>query len=92
MAPIDSHTEADAFDYSAEAELFSAGGRKFGRRGMGYRRFARASDAVRFAIEQLSPEMLMGAYLEVNEARFGGREIRRLYDTDRYPHVRRAAG
>jgi hypothetical protein len=31
---------------------------------MGYRRFAKAADAIRFAIEELSPELLMGRTLK----------------------------
>jgi hypothetical protein len=92
MPAFGSSTEAELFNYSAEAELFSAHGRRLGRRRIGYQRFDRASDAVRFAIERLSPEQLAGACLEVNEARFGSREIRRLYDSARYPLARRAEG
>ena len=81
------------FDYSAEAELFPARGRRDRRRGrIGYRRFDRAGDAIRFAIAELPPELLVGAYLEVDETRFDSREIRRLYDSVEYPFVRRATG
>jgi hypothetical protein len=47
---------------------------------MDYRRFAKAADAIRFAIEELSPELLIRAHLEVNEERFNCDEIRRLYE------------
>ena len=80
-----------AIGFSAEAELFPAGRRSIGRPRIGYRRFARAGDAIRFAIEELPPELLVGAYLEVNDARFDGKEIRRLYDSSEYPHTRRPA-
>ena len=79
-----------SFDYTAPAELFPARSRK-GNRPMGYRRFAKAADAIQFAIEELSPELLMGAYLEVNEERFNCGEIRHLYERAEYPLVRRAA-
>jgi hypothetical protein len=79
------------FDYSVEAELFPARNRKYGRRPVRYRRFARAADAVRFAIEELPPELLFGAFLEVNEERYGGDEIRRLYDSADFALIRRAA-
>ena len=79
-----------SFDYTAAAELFPTPSRK-GNRPMGYRRFAKAADAIRFAIEELSPDLLIGAHLEVNEERFNCDEIRRLYEHTEYPLVRRAA-
>ena len=57
---------------------------------MGYRRFARAADAIRFAMEDLPPELLVGAYLEVEQGRFDDEGIRQLYESADYPLVRRA--
>ncbi len=74
-----------SFDYDAGAELFMAGK----RRAAGYLRFDRAADAIRFAIEELPSRSLLSANLEVEEARFGGREIRRLYDCAEFPLARR---
>ena len=70
MDTVDYATEAVLFDYRTEAELFSARGRKARRQPLGYRRFARAADAIRFAIEELPPQLLAGTYLEVDEERF----------------------
>ncbi len=78
-----------AFDYGVEAELFPTRGRKSKRAAFGYRRFARASEAVRFAIEQLPSDALAGAYLEVQERRFDRNGIRQLYDSEAYPLPRR---
>ena len=83
--------EAAPFDYSAEAEMFSPMARKARRQPLGYRRFARAADAIRFAIEELSPLLLVGTYLEVSELRYEGHQIRRLYESTSYPLDRRAA-
>ena len=77
------------FDFGVEAELFPTRGRKSKRAAFGYRRFARASEAVRFAIEQLPSDALAGAYLEVQERRFDRNGIRQLYDSDAYPLPRR---
>jgi Arc/MetJ-type ribon-helix-helix transcriptional regulator len=86
------------FDYSAEAELsptvsevtlFPAGRRRM-RQPTGYGRFARAADAIRFAIEELPPELLLAAQLKVAEERFDGDGIRRLYESIEYPLARRA--
>lgn len=79
------------FDYTIEAELFPAKNRKYKHQPVGYRRFERAADAVRFAMEELPPELLLGAYLQVDEDRYDGRGIRRLYESADYPLVRRAA-
>jgi hypothetical protein len=88
MSTFDVSAEAEVFDYTAEAELFPSRGRKSGRQPIGYRRFARAADAIRFAIEELPPQLLVGAYLEVDEARFDSQGIRRLYESLQYPLAR----
>lgn len=79
------------FDYSGEAELFPTNNRKYKRAAFGYRRFSRAAEAIRFAIEQLPSEALAGAYLEVREQRFDRHGIRQLYDSEAYPLPRRKA-
>src|SRR5271170_4262377 len=75
----------DVFDYEAQAELFSARSRKSSRQSSGYKRFDRAADAIRFAIEDLPPEQLLRAHLEVEECRFDSNGIRRLYEAAAYP-------
>jgi hypothetical protein len=89
MAAFDYATEAQLFDYNTEAELFPTRSRKSRRSPFGYRRFARAADAIRFAIEDMPPELLLGAYLEVDERRYDSEGIRRLYDSEEYPLTRR---
>jgi hypothetical protein len=87
------------FDYSTEAELSStvsevalfATRRPRIRQPTGYGRFARAADAIRFAIEELPPELFLAVQLKVAEERFDGDEIRRLYESVEYPLARRAA-
>ena len=76
------------FDYSAAAELFPTLGRRRRRQPFRYARFAHAAEAIRFAMEDLPRECLAGAFLEVDEQRYGSEDIRRLYQSTRYPLTR----
>jgi len=78
------------FDYDAAAELFPSRRQKSRRRPIGYKRFGHAADAIRFAIEELPPEFLLGACLEVDEERYNDQAIRHLYDSMDYPLIRSA--
>jgi hypothetical protein len=73
------------FDYTASADLFPARSWKTSARRITYKRFDVAAEAVRYAIEELPAQHLLGTYLEVEEVRFDSRGIRRLYDNDDYP-------
>ncbi len=79
------------FNYEAAAELFPTRKRLPRRQPLGYKRFAHAADAIRFAIEDLSPDLLNGAFLEVDEQRYDSDAIRRLYESTEYPLARRSA-
>ena len=79
----------NGFDYGASAELFPSRGKK-GRCQITYKRFDTAAEAIRFAIEDISPSALLGAYIEVDEARFGIHEIQYLYENAAFPLKRRA--
>ena len=66
-------------DYFAEASLYY--GKRTNRgRALAFRRFERAAEAIRFAIEELSPSILSGCKLEIGEAEYFGQAIRPLYD------------
>ena len=77
------------FNYRAEAELFPTKNRRSKSAPFAYRRFERAADAIRFAVEDLPADAFAGAYLEVGEVRFDRRGIRELYDHAEYPHARK---
>src|SRR5215831_11834846 len=72
-------------NYNSEAELFPPNSRNFSRGSVGYKRFKSAAEAIRFAMEELPSELLVGAYLELAEERFDGEAIRLLYESEAYP-------
>jgi hypothetical protein len=75
------------FDYMAPAELFAA----HGRSGFRYRRFPRAAEAIRYAIEKLPANFLAGTRLEVEKQGYDGKQIRLLYESETYPLTRKLA-
>jgi hypothetical protein len=92
--------EMTIFDYGTKAELsprtgdvgLSPAARRRSQQPTGYGRFARAADAIRFAIEELPFELLLAAQLKVAEERFDSDGIRRLYESVEYPLARRPRG
>jgi hypothetical protein len=90
MSAFDYGIVAELFPTRSEAELFPSKKRRLRREPVGYGRFARAADAIRFAIEELPAELLPEACLEVDDEIFDGDAIRRLYESDQYPLTRRA--
>ena len=71
-----------AFNYNAEAELFPSPGLR--GRPVTYRRFTRAADAIRFAIEELPAQSLLGAWLEVGEHRHPVAHLLEIVDRERH--------
>ncbi|HJY05591.1 MAG TPA: hypothetical protein VJ323_04700 [Bryobacteraceae bacterium] len=77
------------FDYAAQVELYPTRSYKRRAGSVKYKRFEVAAEAVRFAMEELPPEFLLGTYLEVEEQRFNGQQIRLLYESRDYPLPRK---
>jgi hypothetical protein len=80
----------ESSEYFLEASLYYAKSANAKRKALVFRRFPRAADAIRFAVEELTPKLLDGCTLEVNEAHYFGREIRPLYEDRCFPLRRRA--
>ncbi|RUT33023.1 hypothetical protein EMQ25_07815 [Arsenicitalea aurantiaca] len=72
------------FDYSATAELYPSRSH-FRSRQVQYRRFNSAAEALRYAMEEMPPELFRGALLEIDEERYEGDAIRALYEAADYP-------
>lgn len=81
--------DLNGFDYTAPAELFPSRNKKSTAQAR-YKRFDTAAEAVRYAVEDVSPPALFGAYLEVDEARFGVEEIHYLYENAAFPLKRKS--
>ena len=71
-------------DFTAPAELFPSRNRKTGQR-VRYRRFAKAAEAIKFAIEELPEPALLGAVIVLDDARLSHNDIRALYESEEYP-------
>jgi hypothetical protein len=80
---------ATTFNYGAPAELFMAKRKGGARQPLGYRRFATAAEAIRFAIEDFPTVRTLGAWMQIGDERFDCDGIQRLYDSGDYPLQRR---
>ena len=78
------------FNYTEMAELYPS--RSFYKsRTVAYQRFDSAAEALRYAIEEMPRELLIGALLEVGEERYEHKQIKALYEAEDYPLERRTA-
>ncbi len=77
------------FDYGSPAELFMSKRKVGARQRLGYRRFATAAEAIRFAVEDFPAIRTLNAWLQVGDERFDSDDIHRLYLRDDYPLRRR---
>ena len=78
------------FDYGAPADLFPSRSKE-GNRPAGYRRFETAAEAIRFAIEVMPADFLLGTVLEADETRVDGPRIRELYNSTASPLARKGS-
>ena len=78
----------ESFDYKAPAELFAYLHGAKRSTALKYRRFDTSAEAIQFAIEQLSPDILRGSVIEVLDLRLEARQIRELYQSIDFPLAR----
>lgn len=72
------------FDYDATAELYPS--RRYAKTSrQQYRRFPTAAAAIQFLLEEMPASSLSGSFLEADERRYEGPQIRALYYADAYP-------
>lgn len=67
------------FQFDAPAELFVGSSRGHSRRAMQYRRFDTGAEAIRYAVENLPPELLRAAAIESGGERLEADEILQIY-------------
>ncbi|MEK4034560.1 hypothetical protein WOC76_11030 [Methylocystis sp. IM3] len=75
--------------YFEQASLYYAKSPHRRRKALVFRRFEQAAEAIRFAVEELAPEILKGSTLEINDTHYFGDQIRPLYDDGAFPLRRR---
>jgi Arc/MetJ-type ribon-helix-helix transcriptional regulator len=78
------------FNYNAPAVLFPSRNKKIANK-VKYRRFDRAAEAIRYAVEELPEPLLLGAFIEMENERLGHKDIRALYDSADFPLAKTAA-
>jgi Arc/MetJ-type ribon-helix-helix transcriptional regulator len=88
--PTSLESTVDKFNYNAPAELFPSRNRKIAKK-VKYRRFDRAAEAIRYAVEELPEPLLLGAFIEMDNERLGHKDIRALYESADYPLTKRAS-
>lgn len=77
-------------DYLATAELY-LGSDWLSAAAQGPRAFRSAAKALRFAIEEAAPVSLRGARLRIGGRSYGRNDMLALYNSRRYPLVRKNA-
>ncbi|MFY9629005.1 MAG: hypothetical protein WAK03_12765 [Methylocystis sp.] len=78
-----------AFDYDTPAELYSGSSTRFRQKALKYRRFERVAEAIRYVMEDIPPNALLGCSIEVAEETYIGKAIQPLYDSPDFPLPKR---
>jgi hypothetical protein len=76
------------FDYGAPAGIFARSPARGRHSPVRYQRFGTAAEAIRYAVEQVPPELFPGISIEIDEDTLDHNAIRRLYEDAAYPLTR----
>ena len=77
-------------EYLVAANLYLGSDRQRAN-SQGPRAFASAAKALRFAFEHAAPVSLRGAHLQIGDCSFGRADMLALYNSRRYPLIRKNA-
>ena len=90
MCKITREVLVATFNYASAGELYyprTPGIRNHPR--MTYRRFANAGEAIRFAMEDITPPALQGCCLEVEGERYTHNQMRELYESEEFVQIQK---
>lgn len=76
-------------DFTKTAELYLGSSRDEALL-QGGKKFHNASDAILFAMEEAAPVSLRGAILKVGEIEFTGSAVKKAYESEGFPLMRKA--
>lgn len=77
-------------DFQAPAELYVGHQRGKRNKPLQYKRFDSTAEAIRFVMEEMTPDTLSSTVIECEDARLTSEEIRDLYGSDGYPLPRQS--
>lgn len=82
----------EIFDFDAPAEMYACRAGRRGRNAVTYRRFQSGAEAIKYAVEQQSRELLRGTVIESEDVRLESTQIQALYLSASYPLSRADIG
>jgi hypothetical protein len=73
------------FKYDSPGDIYVHNKLTTGASGLSYRRFKTGAEAIRFVMEHVPSAALSSCTLKADGQRFGGKELRELYESSLYP-------
>lgn len=82
--------DMENFDYSEPADFYTFGRRGGHARVRTYRRFATGAEAIKFAVEEQTADLLKYSVVETDDERLEAAQISALYNAEAFPLPRRS--